>query len=88
LRCLGWALFHAGEKKEGIVALQRSLFLDGENEMTLCDLGVCFLQIGKVEKAREFFEKAGEIDPNSPRVTQCLEILADFEKEDNREKLI
>jgi predicted Zn-dependent protease len=40
LRCLGWVLFQSGQRPQGVVTLERSLNLDSENTLTLCDLRI------------------------------------------------
>ena len=75
LRCLGWGLFHAGKKNEGMVTIERALTLDRKNPMILCDLGVCFLQENKIESARALFERAIQLSPKNHRAKECLQII-------------
>ena len=49
LRCLGWSMFHHGQKHRGIVVLERSLYLAPHDPLILNDLGVCYLN----EKPRQ-----------------------------------
>jgi len=72
LRCLGWALFHAGQRAQGIVTLERALNLDQENPLTLCDLGSAYLQMQNLRKARALFQRALEIDPENDRARECV----------------
>lgn len=72
LRCLGWALFNAGQRAQGIVTLERALNLDQENPLTLCDLGSAYLQIQNLRKARALFQRALEIDPENDRARECV----------------
>ncbi len=71
LRCLGWALFNSGKRTQGIVILERALNLDPENSLTLCDLGICYLQVKN-------FEKAMEIDPGNKRIQECYRAAKGF----------
>lgn len=72
LRCLGWALFNAGQRAQGIVTLERALNLDQENPLTLCDLGSGYLQVQNLRKARSLFQRALEIDPENERAKECV----------------
>lgn len=72
LRCLGWALFHDGQRAQGIVTLERALNLDQENPLTLCDLGSTYLQVQNIPKARTLFQHALEIDPGNDRARECV----------------
>jgi len=72
LRCLGWVLFHDGQRAQGIVTLERALNLDQENPLTLCDLGSTYLQVQNMPKARALFQRALEIDPENERARECV----------------
>lgn len=80
LRCLGWALFNAGQKAQGIVTLERSLNLDSENPLTLCDLGVTHLQVNNFPKAKSLFARALELDPENTRARECVEAVERLQK--------
>ena len=71
LRCLGWSTFNVNKRTQGIIILERSLNLDSENSLTLCDLGICYLQIKSFDKAVELLKKAMEIDPDNKRIQEC-----------------
>ncbi len=43
LRCLGWSVYHYGEKERGIVLLKRATMMSPDDIFILCDLGVCYL---------------------------------------------
>lgn len=75
LRCLGWALFGGGQRAQGIVTLERALNLDSDNTLTLCDLGVAYLQMKNVLKARTLFLRALDLDPQNIRARECMETL-------------
>lgn len=78
LRCTGWAIFNSGNRNQGMVILERSLNLDPENSLTLCDLGICYLQTKKFEKALELLKKANEIDPENQRIQECYQAAKGF----------
>ena len=80
LRCLGWALFHSGQRAQGIVTLERALNLDGENPLTLCDLGVAYLQTRNVPKAKSLFDRALEIDPEHTKAIECIKAVTKLEQ--------
>lgn len=75
LRCLGWTLFNADKRVQGIVTLERSVSLDPENTLSLCDLGVCYLQVRNFKKAHTFFEQALRLDPGNERARECVEAV-------------
>lgn len=75
LRCLGWALFHAGERAQGIVTLERALNLDIDSTLTLCDLGVAYLEVHNFLKSRTLLQRALELEPQNARARECLEAL-------------
>lgn len=78
LRCLGWALFNAGRRTQGVVILERALNLDHENSLTLCDLGICYLQVKNFDKSIELLKKAMEIDPDNQRIQECYRAAKGF----------
>lgn len=75
LRCLGWALFNAGERAQGIVTMERALNLDSESPLTLCDLGIAYMQVRHVTKAKALFLRALDIEPGNPRARECMQML-------------
>ncbi len=81
LRCLGWSLFKGGQRPEGIVTLERSLNLDNDNPLTLCDLGVAYLEGRDIGKARLLFQRALELDPQSGRARECVDMVARVESQ-------
>lgn len=80
LRCLGWALFNTGQRAQGIVTLERSLNLDSENSLTLCDLGVTYLQTRNFPKAKALFERALNLDPDNPKAIECIQAMGKIEE--------
>lgn len=80
LRCLGWALFNVGQRAQGIVTLERSLNLDSENPLTLCDLGVAYLQTRNIIKAKSLFDRALELEPESLKALECIKAVQKLEE--------
>ncbi len=88
LRCLGWALFSHGSRAQGIVTLERALNLDSDSPLTLCDLGVAYLQVQNFPKAKALFQRALVLDPGNPRAKECVaavDRLSNLVKESRRE---
>lgn len=81
LRCLGWVLFNCGERAQGIVTLERSLNLECENPLTLCDLGMAYLQARNISKAKALFMRSLELDPDNQRVQECVAVVERLEHE-------
>lgn len=84
LRCLGWVLFQLGQKPQGIVTLERALNLDSDNTLTLCDLGVAYLELQNFSKARALFLRALDLDPGSPRARECVAAIERLEMQMKR----
>lgn len=80
LRCLGWGLFNSGQRAQGIVTLERALNLDKENSLTLCDLGVAYLQTRNFPKAKSLFDRAIELDPENPKAIECIKAVEKLEQ--------
>lgn len=75
LRCLGWALFHAGQRVQGVVTLERALNLDPDSTLTLCDLGVAYLQMQHFEKAKALFVRVLDLEPDNLRAKECIQAV-------------
>lgn len=80
LRCLGWSLFNAGNRAQGIVTLERSLNIDDANALCMCDLGVAYLQTQHTSKAKALFRRALELDPDNQRVRECVQAVERYEQ--------
>lgn len=78
LRCLGWALFNHNKRTQGVVILERALNLDPENALTLCNLGICYMQMKNFDKAIELLKKASELDPQNKRIRECFTAASSF----------
>ncbi|MFA6039581.1 MAG: tetratricopeptide repeat protein [Candidatus Peribacteraceae bacterium] len=86
LRCLGWALFHAGQRAQGIVTLERALNLDAESTLTLCDLGIAYLEAQNFAKSKTLFLRALDLDPGNARARECIQALERMRAMLSREK--
>lgn len=75
LRCLGWALFHKEDRVQGIVTIERSVNIDPDNALSLCDLGVCYLQVQNFKKATTLFVKVLEMEPENERARECVDMV-------------
>lgn len=80
LRCLGWSLFNAGKRPQGVVTLERALNLDPDNILVLCDLGVVYLECKNFRKARALFTRALDLDPGNDRARECAAAVDRFER--------
>ncbi len=81
LRCLGWSIFHSGEKKQGLVILERALNLSPRDPLVLSDLGICYLNDKDFDKANDLFRKVLEIEPDNEKVKECLYAVKFFKSE-------
>lgn len=81
LRCLGWSIFHSGEKEQGLVLLERALNLSPNDPLILSDLGICYLNSKNFDRANELFRKVLEIEPDNDKVKECLYAVKFFKNE-------
>ncbi len=81
LRCLGWSIFHSGERKQGLVILERSLALSPNDPLILSDLGICYLNNKEFDKARNLFNQVLAIEPNNEKIKECLYAVKFFKSE-------
>ncbi|MBI2464492.1 tetratricopeptide repeat protein [Candidatus Peregrinibacteria bacterium] len=86
LRCLGWSLFHGGQRKKGVIILERSLNLAPADCLILCDLGVCYLNERNFERAIHLFARALDIEPSNEKAKECLDTARFFEREYKKPK--
>lgn len=80
LRCLGWALFHAGKTDDGIATLRRALFLRENDAAILCDLAACLLQQNEFAEAAGLLRKAVALEPQDERVKELFEVANRLEQ--------
>ncbi|MBT4917529.1 tetratricopeptide repeat protein [Candidatus Peregrinibacteria bacterium] len=81
LRCLGWSMFHCGQKKRGVILLERSLFLAPNDPLILNDLGVCYLNEKEFDRSAQLFKKTLQIEPDNAKAKECLNAVRFFERE-------
>lgn len=81
LRCLGWALFRCDQRPQGVVTLERALNLDSDNTLTLCDLGVAYLELRNFQKSRALFLRTLDLEPTNERARECVKAIVRIEKE-------
>lgn len=81
LRCLGWSLYHDGQRQRGIVLLERALALSPNDSLILSDLGVCYLNSKKFDRAATLFRTILEIEPNNEKAKECLNAVRFFRHE-------
>lgn len=81
LRCLGWSLYHDGQRQRGIVLLERALALSPQDSLILSDLGVCYLNSKKFDRASTLFRNILDIEPNNEKAKECLNAVRFFRHE-------
>ena len=81
LRCLGWSMYHYGQKKRGIIILERSLFLAPNDPLILNDLGVLYLNEKNFEKSAQLFKKTLQVEPENQKAKECLNAVRFFQRE-------
>ena len=84
LRCLGWSIFHDGQRKRGVILLERALALAPSDPLILSDLGVCHLNDKNFERSSVLFKKVLEIEPDNEKARECLNAVRFFQKEFKR----
>lgn len=86
LRCLGWSYFHYGQKKKGVIVLERALNLAWDDCLILCDLGVCYLNEKNFERAIALFQKVLQLEPQNEKAKECLKACKFFQREYDKMK--
>jgi tetratricopeptide (TPR) repeat protein len=84
LRCLGWVLFSMEKRVQGIATLERAVNLDPHNTLSLCDLGVCYLQARNYKKSLSLFEFVLDLDPMNDRARDCVDTIERMQKIERR----
>ena len=56
-----------------------SLYLDSDNPLILCDLGMCHLELRNFSKARALFQRALDLEPTNPRARECVAVIEHLE---------
>lgn len=81
LRCLGWSMYHHGQKKRGVIILERSLFLAPNDPLILNDLGVCYLNEKEFDRSSQLFKKTLQVEPDNQKAKECLNAVKFFQRE-------
>ena len=81
LRCLGWSLYHDGQRQRGVVLLERALNLSPKDSLILSDLGVCYLNSKKFDKSAVLFKRILEVEPQNEKARECLNAVRFFKNE-------
>lgn len=81
LRCLGWSIFHFGQRQKGVIILERALTLKSNDILILSDLGICHLNQKNFKRAETLFNRILELDPNNQKAQECLNAVTFFQKE-------
>ncbi len=81
LRCLGWSMYHHGQRKRGIVLLERSMFLAPNDPLILNDLGVCYLNEKEFDRSAMLFKKTLQLEPDNQKAKECLNAVRFFQRE-------
>lgn len=79
-RGLGWAIFNGGDRTEGLAHLYRALDLSLSKANTLTDLATAMLVLGNTDKARDYGEKAVQLDPGYILAHKLLETIDRIER--------
>jgi len=61
-----------------VILLERAKTLVPDDVYVLTDLGVCYLNERKIEKALPIFRRVLEIDPNNEKARECLLIVEEY----------
>ncbi len=84
LRGLGWAVSSSGDRMKGLVYLHKANDLLPTNVNILTDLAVAYMSLGNIDEAKEYVEKALQIDPGSTIARELVDNLDRFQKEYKR----
>ena len=74
-------MYHYGQRKRGVIILERSLFLAPNDPLILNDLGVCYLNEKNFDRAAILFKKTLQIEPNNQKAKECLNAVRFFQRE-------
>lgn len=81
LRCLGWSLYHDGQRQRGVILLERALNLSPKDSLILSDLGVCYLNSKKFDKSAVLFKRILDVEPENEKARECLNAVRFFKNE-------
>ena len=81
LRCLGWSVFHLGQRKRGLIILERALAMTPADCLIMCDLAVCYLNERDFNKTVNLLRRALALEPDNQKAKECLETAIFFQRE-------
>ncbi|MEK7544645.1 MAG: tetratricopeptide repeat protein [Patescibacteria group bacterium] len=81
LRCLGWSMYHDGQRKRGAIILERAMQLNPGDPLILNDLGVVYLNEKNFERAANLFKRVLDIEPDNEKARECLNAVKFFDVE-------
>ena len=84
LRGLGWAIYSNGDRMRGLAYLHKAIGLVPTNVNILTDLAVAYLSMANISKARDFAERAVEIEPQNTLAQEVMKTIHSFQKEFER----
>jgi len=84
LRCLGWSIYHGGNKNKGLVLIERALTMAPDDVLIICDLSVCYLNQRDFDRTIELLSHALQVEPNNEKARDCLETALFFKREFNK----
>jgi len=80
LRGLGWATYSSGDVGKGLFLLKEANRLAPDNANILTDLAVVYLSSVNMDKAREYAERAVQLDPTNSVAQDVLRIILGLSK--------
>ncbi len=80
LRGLGWATYSSGDVGRGLPLLKEANRLAPDNVNILTDLAVAYLSSVNMDKAREYAERAVQLDPTNSVAQDVLRTILGFSK--------
>ena len=78
LRGLGWAIWSAGNKRQGLKYLKQAISLAPDNVNILADMAAAYLRDGHLDTAQEYAERAVKADPKSTLAKDVLNATRSF----------
>lgn len=86
LRGLGWATYSRGDVGRGLSLLKEANRLAPDNANILTDLAVAYLSSVNMDKAREYAERAVQLDPTNSVAQDVLRTILGFSKRFNQDE--
>lgn len=68
----GLAMIKTGKLKEGLFDIEKSIELEENNSYSYRNLGIYHFDIGEIDKARELFLKAKELDADTYKIDELI----------------